>query len=334
MEKVRLGLIGLGYVGKIHLINCLRLQNAQLVAVADLSKKALKMAKKLGVAETYRDYRELLNNSDIDAVIIALPTYLHAESTKAAAEQRKHILLEKPLARNVAEGKEVILTVKKYGVKLMVGHNARFRPAYQNLKKEIESGRLGEIQIAYATNISSGPFLHRSVAGMPKPVPDWWWNKDLTGGGALIDLGSHMINLTRWYFGEVVDVKCYLGYRYNLDQEDHAICILKFKEGQVAIITVGWFSQQTQIKIEVYGTVGHAIASSKPPNRVITAIQLLLRRTPGFYISYLNEVQHFVDSIQRDSQPQPSGEEALRDLEVIENAYKNAVKLNDVGYKM
>jgi UDP-N-acetylglucosamine 3-dehydrogenase len=331
MHRVKLGLIGLGYIGKIHLINCLKLQNAQLVAVADVSKKALNDAKKLGVAETYTDYHELLNNKDIEAVIIALPTHLHAECAKAADEKHKHILLEKPLARNTNEGEEILFAARRYNVKLMIGHSARHNDVYKNLKKKIETGELGEIQIAYAINIGSGPFMHRAEAGSPKPVPDWWWKRDLTGGGALIDLGSHMINLTRWYFGEVIDAKGYLGYRYNLEQEDHAICVLKFGNGQVAIINVGWFSQKSNIKIEVYGTAGHASASSNPPNKIITALQLMLRRTPIFYVPYLNEIQHFVDSIEKDFQPQPSGEDGLRDLEVIEKAYKNAIKLNEAS---
>jgi predicted dehydrogenase len=328
MTKTNLGLIGVGYIGKIHLMNCLRLQNAQLTAVADTSKKALSAVKRLGITNTYRDYHELLNNPSIDAVIIALPTYLHAECAKAAAEKHKHILLEKPLARNTREGKDILSITSKYNVKLMIGYDLRFSAASQNIRTKIEKGELGKAQIAYATNISSGPFLHRAEADAPIPVPEWWWNKELTGGGALIDLGSHMINLVRWCFGEITDAKSYLGYRYNLEQEDHAVCTLKFNEGQIAIITVGWFSQQNQTKLEVYGTAGHAIASYNPPNKIKTAIQLMLKKTPSFHRPYLIEIQHFLDSIQKDQQPQPSGEDGFKDLEVIEKAYKNTIKLD------
>lgn len=328
MDRVKLGLIGLGFIGRVHMLNCLRLSEARLVAVADVSEKALSMAKKLGVGKTYQDYRELLKDPEINAVIVALPTYLHAECAKIAAENHKHILLEKPLARNVNEGKEIVSAIKKHGVKLMVGHTTRYTNTYKNLKKEIDEGKLGEIQVAYAVNIGSGPFMHRSEEGSPKPVPEWWWRKELTGGGALIDLGSHMINLVRWFFGKVVYVESYLGYRFNLEQEDHAICILKFKSGPIVIINLGWFSRMGNVKLEVYGTVGHAVASYNPPSRVITAIQLVLRKTPSFYVPYFNEVQHFVDCIRKDIQPQPSGEDALEDLKVIEKAYKNAKTLS------
>lgn len=328
MNKINLGLIGLGFIGKVHLYNCLRLPNAQLVAVADVSKKALKIANRLGVSRTYDDYHELLSDPNIDAVIIALPNHLHAESAILAAQNNKNILLEKPLARNSSEGKEILSQIKKHDVKLMIGHTGRFFTPYKIIKKRIDSFELGDIQVAYATNISSGPFFHRTMSDAPQPVPEWCWKKELTGGGVLIDLGSHMINLVRWLFGEVVEVKSYLGYRLNLEQEDHAICMLKFKQGQVVIINVGWFSQQTQVKLEVYGTAGHAIASHASPGKIKTAIQLMLRKTPSYYAPYFGELQHFVDCLQNSCQPQPSGEEALKDLEVIEKAYANQIRLS------
>lgn len=324
-----MGLIGLGYVGKIHLMNCLKLENARLTAVADISKKALRKAKALGVPYTYQDYNELLKNPDMDAVIIALPTHLHAESAKAAAENHKHILLEKPIARNSIEGKGILSAAQTHGVRLMIGHPDRFTEENQNLKTRIDRGELGEIQVAYATNIASGPFMHRAGEDAPMPVPDWWWKKELTGGGALIDLGSHKINLMRWFFGDVIGAKSYLGYRYNLEQEDYAICILRFEQGQLGIINVGWFSQQSQDRLDVYGTVGHACAGRNSTSKIKTAIQLMARRTPSYFKSHLYEIEYFVDCIQKDKQPQhTSGEEALKDLEVIERAYANQVKLN------
>ena len=328
MEKIRLGLIGLGYIGKTHLRNCLKLDSATLVAVSDVSNKALKLVKKLGIKKTYTDYKTLLNDNTIDAVIIALPTHLHAPCAKEAAEKRKHILLEKPLARNVDEGKQIISAVHKHNVKLMVGYPLRFSPVFQALKDQIESGELGEIQIAYATHIASGPFLSRSEGDIPRPVPEWWFNRELTGGGALIDLGSHVINLTRWYFGEIKNIKAYIGHRFNFDFEDHATCIANFTSGTKVIINVGWFSRQLTLEVELFGTVGHAYARHSPPGRVTRAIQNILRKTPKYYLLHLTELSHFVDCIKEDKQPSPSGEEALKDLEAIEKAYKDKIVLD------
>jgi predicted dehydrogenase len=307
MNKIKLGLIGLGSVGKVHLGNCLKMAQAELLAVSDVSKRGLNFAKKMGVKKTFSDYRELLNQKDLDAVIIALPTHLHAACAKEAAEAGKDIFLEKPLARNVSEGREITSSIQKHGVRLMIGYPFRFSPPFQALKARILSGELGEVQIAIATNISAGPFSHRTENSIPRPVPEWWFKKELTGGGVLLDLGSHMINLTRWYLGKVSSVESYLGHRFNLEQEDHAICMLKFEHGQIAIINVGWFSQDWQTKVELFGTVGHAIAAK-------------------FEKGYTNEIQYFVHCIKDDLQPMTSGDDALKDLEIITQAYEHQLR--------
>ena len=306
----------------------MKIESSNLVAVADISKKALKLAKRMGVKQTFTDYDQLLKEPTIDAVIISLPTHLHARCAISAAEEGKHVFLEKPLARKPEEGKKIISAARKNDVKLMVGYPSRFVSAYRDLKRKMESGVLGDIQTAHAMNIASGPFLHRGEGTIPKPVPEWWFKKELTGGGALMDLGSHMINLTRWYFGEVNNIKAYLGYRFNFDFEDHAICIANFASGTTAIINVGWFSRKNAVGIELFGTVAHASAYHSSPSKVITAIQLLLGRTPKFFIPYLKELSHFVQCVRQDLPPSPSGEEALKDLETISLAYKNQIRLD------
>ncbi len=328
MNKIRLGLIGLGYIGKVHLRNCLKLDSVKLVAVSDVSKKALNLAKKKGVKKTYSDYKMLLIDDSIDAVIIALPTFLHFPCAIEAAKAGKHIMLEKPLAKNVAEGKEIISTAKKNNVKLMVAYPFRFSSPFQALKYRIEKAEFGEIPIAYATNIASGPFFHRAERHIPRPIPEWWFKKEFTGGGALIDLGSHMINLVRWYFGEVSNVKAHLGHKFGFDFEDHASCIVQFTSGTKAIINVGWFSQKTTLEIELFGTVDHAFANHTPPSKIIAAIKLIFRRTPEYFKPHFKEISHFIDCIQKNSQPLPSGDDALKDLKVIEQAYKNQIYLD------
>lgn len=331
MKKINVGLIGLGYAGKFHLRNCLKLESVNLTAVADISKKSLKLAKRMGVKQTFTDYNQLLKQPSIDAVLISLPTHLHTPSAISAAENGKNIFLEKPLAKNPEEGKKMLSAAKKNNVKLMVGYPYRFNSTFRDLKDKINSGALGDIQTAHAINNAPGAFMHRGVGTIPQPVPSWWFNKDLTGGGALMDLGSHMINLARWYFGEVTDIKAYLGYRFNFDFEDHAICIANFTSGTKAVINVGWFSKKSVVGAELFGTVAHASAYHHSPSnlsRAQIAIQLLLGRTPNFFMPYLNEASHFVNCIKEDTQPSPSGEEALKDLEAIALAYKNQVHLD------
>ena len=328
MQKVKLGLIGLGYIGKTHLRNSLKLANASLEAVSDISKRALNNAKKDGVRKTYTNYEQLFEDPQIDAVIIALPTHLHLDCAKKAAEAKKHILLEKPIAKNVTEAKEILSTAQKNDVKLMIGYPLRFNTTMCDLKNKLNTSELGDIVAAYATNVSTGPFMHRAQGHAPVPVPEWWFKKELTGGGALIDLGSHMINLLRWYLGEFTDIKSYLGYRFNLEFEDQATCLGRFKSGATAVINVGYYSQKFQLKVELLGTADHAVAASIHPNPIIAAVQMLTTSTSSFWQPYIAELEYFVNCIVADMQPCPSGNDGLKDLQTIESAYKNSIQLD------
>lgn len=328
---MKLGLIGLGSIGKVHLHNCLRLKNAKLVSVADSSKKALRYAREAGIKNVLKDHNKLLDDERIDAVIVSVPNFLHLECAKNAAEAGKDIFLEKPLARNVMEGKQILSHVKRAGVKLMVGYPSRFHEAFTKLRDDIQSGVLGDIEIASATNISTGPFSPRGEMGRPAPVPKWWFSRELMGGGALLDLGIHAISLFRWYFGDITDVKSYLGYRFNMDFEDHAVGFLKFKDGPIATVNVGWFSKDSRVSVELYGTVKHTSIVRSSPSVLETVIDDVRRKLGKIEHSierYYRELQYFVGCVSSDTPPSPSGEEGLSDLQIISKAYENAFQLD------
>jgi predicted dehydrogenase len=328
MGKIRIGIIGLGYIGKVHLRNCLKLPFVTLEAVSDVSKQSLNDAKASGVKKTFSNYEQLLRDPQIDAVIVALPTHLHSDCAIRAAEAKKHIMLEKPIARNTAEANEIVSSARQNSVKLMMAYPFRFSNIMCNLKRQIESGELGDVVMAVANNVSTGPFMHRAHGYSPIPVPEWWWKKELTGGGALIDLGSHVINLLRWFFGEITCIKSHLGYRFNLEFEDQAYCIGRFESGTTGVINTGYFTQKYQFKVELLGTADLAIANNAVPNPIRAAIQMLSTSSSSFWQPYLSELEHFVSRIAKDEQPYPSGVDGLRDLEAIEAAYRNLIQLD------
>ena len=324
MKKINLGLIGIGQMGATHFRNCLRLKDAKVVAVADIREKPLHEAKKVGIRHIFKDYTEMLKMQGMDAVIISLPTYLHAEAVIKAAEQGNHIFVEKPMTRNVEEAAAIVTAVKTYGVKLMVGYPMRFTKAFANLKKEVDLGNLGAVQIAVANHVSTGPFFARSVEDVPQPIPQWWFDMKLTGGGSLIDLGCHMIDLLKWYFGEVTDIKGYLGYRYNMDFEDHATCILKFRSGTVGIVNAGWFSTSHTVQVDLFGTAKYSSAGSTSPS-LFDYAKNVLRRAPSS--TFYDELEYFVDCLVSDAQPEPSAEEGLEVQQLIEKVYDNSLSL-------
>lgn len=327
VRTVKLGIIGLGYVGQIHLRHCLKIPNAEVLAVADVSAKALKNAKKDRVKKTFTNYSELLKDSEVEAVIIGLPTHLHLQCAREAAEAGKAIFLEKPIARNVEEAKEIISAAQRNSVKLMMGYPMRFNEEFGFVKEKMEKGLIGDVENAYATFISSGPFFHRAEASTPVPVPDWWFNKELTGGGVLMDLGSHMINLMRWYFGEITDIKGYFGHRFNMDFEDSAMCLAKFDSGTIALINVGWFSQKYTFKLDFFGSVKSESAQHSPSSQLAAGIQMLTTGKTQFHQGHFDELRHFLNCIINDLPPSSSGEDGLKDLEAISLAYKNQISL-------
>ncbi len=316
-----MGLIGLGGMGKTHLFNSFRIKTVTVVAVADTSEGARQYAKAHGVAEVYDDYTKLLNNPDIDCVAIALPTFLHAQSAVLAAECGKHMLLEKPLARNAREGKLIVSKVQKAGVKAMMGYPLRFSNLAR-IKHEIDSGRLGEVVTAQATDVWRGPFFHL-------PIPDWWLDPELSGGGALIDLGPHLINLLLWCFGDkIASVKSQMGYRFNMPFEDHALCMIRFKHGPLATVNVGWYCQQNTISIELFGTMKRLSATLTSTKALPKILHMLRVKPLPESLAFHRELSHFVKCVIDDRDPKPSATEGLRDLEVISAAYKNQIREN------
>jgi myo-inositol 2-dehydrogenase / D-chiro-inositol 1-dehydrogenase len=299
--------------------------------VADTSKSALQYAANRGIKKTYANYEDLLLDKSVDAVIINLPNFLHLESAIKAAEAGKDILLEKPLAGKLEDGEKIVSSVEKNKVKLLLGYPLRFNPLFRDIREKIFNGYFGEIEMAEATNISHGPFAGQADRVGPVPVPNWWFDKELVGGGALLDLGIHMIDLLVWYFGEVESVSSYLGYTFNMSAEDAATCIIKFSNGPIAVVKAGWFSLDHSISVSLNGT-SRSFSTVFPPKKdrlkfIWNDFKNIIGQSHEIN-EISEEIKYFVDCINRDVEPSPSAKEGLFDLQIISNAYKHASVLS------
>jgi len=185
-------------MGKLHFLNASHMNDVKVVAVADKNKRNRKVAEKYHV-KAYDDYEKLVDSEELDAVIISLPNFLKRESIFYATEEGLDIFVDKPLARNLAEAQEIVRKVNTGNVRLMVGVNYRYFDSVQKVKKMLDEGRVGDVVIATSELIMDGPFSHPLV---PKPVPEWWFDKEKSGGGALLDLGYHLIDIFNWMFGD------------------------------------------------------------------------------------------------------------------------------------
>lgn len=217
MSKVyRIGIVGCGGIanGK-HLPSLKKLNNVEMVAFCDIVvERAEKAASEYGAegAKVYSDYRELLKDQSLDIVHVLTPNDFHAEVTIAALEADKHVMCEKPMAKTAADARRMVEAAKRSGKKLTIGYNNRFRPDSLHLKKVVEEGQLGDIYFAKAHAIRR------------RAVPTWgvFLDEEKQGGGPLIDIGTHALDLTLWMMNNYKP-KVVLGAKYHeLSQRENA----------------------------------------------------------------------------------------------------------------
>ena len=337
---IRVGLIGLGRMGMLHLMNCLKLDGVEVIAVADSSKKALKKAESVGVKKLYADYHDLLKHfSDIDAVVMSLPNFLHLETIQLALEAGLDVFTEKPMANTVEECRQIVKLVEKSGRKFMVGHCMRFVDAVEKMKEDLDKGFIGNLEVSTIEEVINGPFANSRV---PAPVSEWWFDPKKSGGGALLDIGYHMIDLFRFFAGDAQVVFSHLDYKLNLPVEDGAIVILRSSGSSVrGIINVGWYQKTNfpkyNFRVILHGNAGYLSSDDLVPRNLYLhaikeASKNFLRKIVGkkihplsytyYYESFYKELAHFFDCIKNDSDPLISATDGLKTVELIQEAYE------------
>jgi len=336
---IRVGIIGLGKMGRLRLKICRLLNDVKVVAVADSSKRALQFAENTGIKQLYNDYNDLLKLEDVNAVIISLPNFMHVESITAATETGKHVFVEKPLARTSTECEHIGNLVRRSGVKLMVGHNYRFFDCVEKVRKIYDEGVIGEAELSTLELVYDGftPWLE------PRPMPEWYFDPDKIGMW-LLDAGYHLVDLFQWFFGNSEPLYAYLGHRYHLPYEDHAVIVLRSNEDLTkGILNVGWFCKmifpQFNFRMILHGTAGFTSTDQFTPRNIYLHIvkestKNIFRRFFGakievlsytyYYMSYLKELKNFFNSIKNDEEPAVTVNDAIKTVRTIEDIYKVA----------
>src|SRR5574340_709446 len=187
-KKVRIGVIGAGAIGPAHFRSYQQVANCELVAVADVDEgRAKEAAAKFAIPNVFTDYRQMLKGDLVDAVSVCTPNESHAPQSIASLKAGKHVLCEKPLAMNGAQARKMVEAAKQAGKVLMTAQCMRYSGAAQSAKKMIDSGRMGDLYFGKAM------LLRRS--GIPK---GWFQDLEQAGGGPLLDIGVHCLDLM-WY---------------------------------------------------------------------------------------------------------------------------------------
>jgi len=327
-RRVGYAVVGLGHFGEHVVLPGFRdSRKAKLVAVVSGDEsKARRLARKFGAtaAYHYRDLQACLSHPEVEAVYIATNNGTHAEYTVQAASAGKHVLCEKPMARDVAECRQMIDACRAHRVRLMIAYRKFFEPAARDLRRFVASGKLGPlrvIQSAFSIYLRPGPRVAR-----------WHFDKQLAGGGGLPDVGVYCINTALWLTGkEPLEAEA---FRWTAAPEvfrevdEHIAFRLNFPDGLVMQAVSSWGAAPMSF-LRVVGEKGYAALE---PAFEYDEERCLYGRIGNTWFEkkykVINELalelDALADCIRRNREPEPNGEVGLRDVAVMQAIYQAA----------
>lgn len=319
--EIRWGIIGCGDVCERKSGPAFRkVPGSSLLAVAgrDLAK-ARSFAQRHGIPRAYGSAQELLADRLVNAVYVATPPSSHCELAIAAAEAGKPVLVEKPMAVTPQQCRRMIDACSLNGVLLMVAYYRRFWPTTQRIHELVANGALGEVRHArlYFTFPPRTP---------PQGPRGWRWDPSVAGGGALMDVGSHRIDLLHAFFGPAAEVMAWVDPHGPEAVERTVSATIAYRNGVVASLLMDEGVGFPEDALEIHGTRGRLIA--RPLDTSVT-VQTLAggRKTYSFQPpspTHLGLVAHFLDALRGEARPLVSGEEGMQANLVIDAIYRSA----------
>jgi myo-inositol 2-dehydrogenase/D-chiro-inositol 1-dehydrogenase len=309
---IRIGLIGAGRMGKVYVSTlAFSVPEVDLVAVADPVEETLAEVKtQYRIPNGFVDYRQLLDRSEIDAVVIAAPTGLHSEVVQAAAKAGKHIFCEKPLSQHLAGCDSAIQAVRQAGVKLQMGFMRHFDPPYRSARARIDAGEIGK------------PVMFKSISRDPHRTSLEFARRE-NSGGMIMDMGVHDFDLARWLMASEVDRLFSLGgcLAYpelnEVGDIDNALIDLHFADGAIGNIDLSRNAVYGyDIRTEILGTEGSLWIGylQQTPVLVLNRQGVTHDTVPYFMerfgLAYREQIKAFAHHILEDTQPEVSGGDA------------------------
>lgn len=314
-KKLRVGVIGAGRIGKIHTENISKrlVSQAEIVAIADifLNDSIKDWAKSLGIANVYDDYKKIINDPTIDAVIICSSTNTHSLITVEAANAGKHVFCEKPIDYDLNKIKNALEAVNKAKVKFQVGFNRRFDHNFKKVKELVKEGKIGEVHIVKVTARDPMP-----------PSPEY----ARVSGGMFLDMTIHDFDMVRYLSDSEVE-EVYTNAAVLVDKAigeagdvDTALISLKFENGAIGIIDnsrkAAYGYDQ---RVEVFGSKGSAEAANDRPSTVVLSTEEGVQSEKPLYFflerymdSFAEEMKEFFNAIINDTYTMVSGIDGLK----------------------
>jgi predicted dehydrogenase len=324
---MRFAIVGCGFVGEKRAAAIAKLGHLMVLTVDRSKDRAISLAEHLG-ARSAADFRAAVEAEDVDAVVVATP---HAELSAIATaclDAGKHVLVEKPGGRNLAEVSAVAKAAVAAGRVAKVGYNHRFHPAVLKAREIVDHGELGQLMFI------RGRYGH---GGRPRYEQEWRFERSISGGGELIDQGSHLIDLAQWFLGEFTGIKAALGtFFWDADVEDNVFLTLSTSEGRIAWLHASWTEWKNLFSFEIYGRQGKLEISGLGGSYGVESLafyRMLPEMGPPETTrweypfgdrSWDTETAEFIAAIHEGRRPVGDAAEAMACMSVIERVYQGA----------
>jgi len=326
---IKVGVAGL-VMGNSHLEGYAKIPDVEITAVCDLNETLLKeKSEEFSVPHTFSDYRKMLEMEELDAVSIALPNCLHCPATIDALEAGKHVLVEKPMAMDASEAEKMVGKAREKNKTLAVAMNYRFVPERAFLKGVLNRGELGEIYYVRAVSIRRRTFS-REFCRSDDPKT-WFVTKKRAGGGALIDMGPHILDLAMWYCDDFKPVSAYgvtSDKMENGDIDDLSAGLVKLSSGVTIDLISTWETfAKSSFFISLFGTKGGAETDSLKIYKEMDNVDVEIK--PGkiedsFAAGTGGLMSHFADCVREGKVPEVSGDRGLAVMKIIDAIYESA----------
>lgn len=336
MEKIKVGIVGLGRLGKVHAKNLAEnVQGCQLIAACSFVKEELDYAvRELGVEETYQDYEEMVKSPTIDAVFIVSPSGFHCEQIQLAMEHGKHVFSEKPIGLDLAEIKATERVIQSRSEQVfMLGFMRRYDDSYRYAKQLVEDGELGELTLmrCYSIDPSSGMESFVKFAGASD------------SGGIFMDMSIHDIDLVRWFTEKEVSKVWALGKNAAYPELDKVgeletgAAMMQLENQAMAILVAGRNCHHGyHVETELIGTKGMLRVAAAPEKNLVTimdekgVVRACSQDFPErFREAFVNEAKEFIACIKEKRQPQVSAYDGLQSTKIA-LACKQSFETNEL----
>ncbi|WEK55959.1 MAG: Gfo/Idh/MocA family oxidoreductase [Candidatus Cohnella colombiensis] len=309
-------IIGAGTMGKTHIQAFSHMEDVKIIGVID--KKGQDVELECPVFSSFEE--ALMSIERIDIVDICVPTPLHLEFIKKAADAKLNIICEKPIARSLEEGLESIRYCQQKNVKLFVAHVLRFFPEYERAKELLDNNAIGKVGVARTTRAGS----------YPRGWNDWYSNYE-SSGGLILDMVIHDIDFLRWCFGDVERVYAKGTFGKGFEKLEYALITLRFKNGVIAHVEGSWAHDSFSMKFELAGTNGVIDYDSLKDKSIEARIRIQEASVGGVPVPesplkttpYYRELRHFMDCLKTGETPKVTADDALEAIKISLSAIES-----------